>query len=62
VSAYPFLDKVEPPKFLTALSVAQIATGAIVVLPAIPNKIAGAALTAFRRRSGRAIPAHAGPA
>jgi hypothetical protein len=46
-SAYPFLAKVEPPAFLKALSVAEIATGAIVALPIVPNKIAGAALTAF---------------
>jgi uncharacterized membrane protein YkgB len=45
--AYPFLANVEPPKFLKALSIAEIATGAIVALPIIPNKIAGAALTAF---------------
>jgi hypothetical protein len=45
--AYPFLDKVEPPKFLKALSVAEIATGAIVLLPIVPNRVAGAALTAF---------------
>jgi hypothetical protein len=45
--AYPFLTKVEPPTFLKALSIAEITTGAIVALPIIPNKIAGAALTAF---------------
>jgi uncharacterized membrane protein YkgB len=45
--AYPFLANVEPPKFLKALSIAEIATGAIVALPIVPNKIAGAALTAF---------------
>jgi uncharacterized membrane protein YkgB len=45
--AYPFLAKVEPPQFLKALSIAEIATGAIVALPIVPNKIAGAVLTAF---------------
>jgi hypothetical protein len=45
--AYPVLAKVEPPKFLKALSIAEIATGTIVALPIVPNKIAGAVLTAF---------------
>jgi len=45
--AYPFLAKVEPPAFLKALSIAEIATGALVALPIVPNRVAGAALTAF---------------
>jgi len=45
--AYPFLAKVPPPVFLKALSAAEIGTGAALLLPVVPNKIAGAALTTF---------------
>jgi uncharacterized membrane protein YphA (DoxX/SURF4 family) len=45
--AYPFLDKVPPPTFLKVLSAAEIGTGALLLLPVVSNKIAGAALTAF---------------
>jgi hypothetical protein len=45
--AYPFLAKVPPPVFLKALSVAEIGTGAALLLPVVSNKIAGAALTGF---------------
>jgi uncharacterized membrane protein YphA (DoxX/SURF4 family) len=45
--AYPFLAKVPPSTFLRALSVAEIGTGAALLLPVVPNKVAGAALTAF---------------
>lgn len=45
--AYPFLAKVPPPTFLKALSVAEIGAGAALLLPVVPNKVAGAALTAF---------------
>jgi hypothetical protein len=46
-SAYPFIDKVPPPRFLKALAAAEICTGALVLLPIVPNKLAGAVLTAF---------------
>lgn len=45
--AYPFLKKLEPATFLKALSVAEMATGAALMLPLVPNRVAGAALTAF---------------
>lgn len=45
--AYPFLAKVPPPTFLKALSVAEICTGAALLVPVVPNKVAGAGLTAF---------------
>jgi hypothetical protein len=45
--AYPFLANVPPPKFLKALAIAEIGTGAALLLPVVPNKLAGAALTAF---------------
>jgi uncharacterized membrane protein YkgB len=45
--AYPFLSKVQPQTFLKALAVAEIGTGAALLLPVVSNKVAGAALTAF---------------
>ena len=45
--AFPFLAKVPPTTFLKALSVAEITVGAALLTPIVPNKVAGAALTAF---------------
>jgi uncharacterized membrane protein YphA (DoxX/SURF4 family) len=45
--AYPFLRKVPPTTFLKALAAAEIGTGAALLLPFVPEKVAGAALTAF---------------
>lgn len=45
--AFPFLAKVPPATFLKALSVAEITVGATLLTPVVPNKVAGAALTAF---------------
>ena len=45
--AFPFLSKVQPGTFLKALSVAEISTGVLLLTPVVPNKIAGAVLTAF---------------
>lgn len=45
--AFPFLAKVRPTTFLKALSVAEIAVGAALLTPLVPNKVAGAALTSF---------------
>ncbi|HTX83195.1 MAG TPA: hypothetical protein VME44_13490 [Streptosporangiaceae bacterium] len=45
--AFPFLAKVPPTTFLKALSVAEIGVGAALLTPIVPNKVAGAALTAF---------------
>jgi hypothetical protein len=47
VSAYPFLAKVPPATFVKALSVAEIGVGAALLTPVVPNRVAGAALTAF---------------
>jgi len=46
-SAYPFLARIPPARFLKMLSIAEMATGVALLLPVIPNRIAGAALTAF---------------
>jgi uncharacterized membrane protein YphA (DoxX/SURF4 family) len=45
--AYPFLAKVPPATFLKALSAAEIGVGAALLTPVVPNRVAGAALTAF---------------
>jgi uncharacterized membrane protein YphA (DoxX/SURF4 family) len=45
--AYPFLRKVPPTSFLKALAAAEIAIGATLLLPIVPNRLAGASLTAF---------------
>ncbi|GIG29413.1 MauE/DoxX family redox-associated membrane protein [Cellulomonas marina] len=46
-NAYPFLEDVEPRTFLRALSAAEIALGAALLLPAVPTKLAALALGAF---------------
>ena len=45
--AYPILARVPPPTFLKALAVAEIGLGASLLTPVVPNRLAGAALTAF---------------
>jgi uncharacterized membrane protein YphA (DoxX/SURF4 family) len=45
--AYPFLAKVPPRTFLKALALAEMGIGATLLTPLIPNRIAGAALSAF---------------
>jgi hypothetical protein len=47
VGTYPFLAKVPPATFLKGLAAAEIAVGAALVTPFVPNRLAGAALTAF---------------
>src|SRR3712207_3353519 len=44
---YPFLGKMQPQQFATALSTAEIAIGAALLTPFVPTAVAGAALTAF---------------
>ena len=45
--AYPPLGRIPPETFLKMLAAAEIGTGAALLLPVVPNKLAGAALTAF---------------
>lgn len=45
--AYPFLADVAPRKFLKALAAAEIAVGAVLLVPLVPTRFAGAVLTAF---------------
>jgi uncharacterized membrane protein YphA (DoxX/SURF4 family) len=45
--AYPFLNRIPPLTFLKALSTAEIAIGSLLLTRLVPNRLAGAALTAF---------------
>jgi uncharacterized membrane protein YphA (DoxX/SURF4 family) len=45
--AYPFLRGLSPTTFLKALAAGEIATGSALLIPVIPNRLAGAALTGF---------------
>lgn len=46
-AAYPQVAKLEPEKFLRLLSTAEIALGAALLIPIVPARLAGAALTGF---------------
>ncbi len=46
-TAFPFLAGIPPATFGKLLAGAEIATGAALLLPVVPNRLAGAALTAF---------------
>jgi len=45
--AFPLFAKVSPATFLKALALAEIGVGAALLTPVVPNRLAGAALTAF---------------
>ncbi len=45
--AFPFLKDIPPAQFLKALSVGEMVTGALLLVPIVPNAVAGAALTGF---------------
>lgn len=45
--AYPVLAQLPPTVFLRALAAGEIALGTALILPLIPDRLAGAALTAF---------------
>ena|SRR5688500_2911235 len=45
--AFPFLADVPPAKFLKGLAAAEIGIGVALLLPFVPNRLAGASLTAF---------------
>ncbi len=44
---YPFLAKIEPPKFVRALAIGEIGIGSVLLTPFIPAWVAGAVLTGF---------------
>jgi hypothetical protein len=47
VGTYPFLDKVDPVTFTKLLCAGEIALGTALLVPFVPNKLAGAGLGAF---------------
>jgi uncharacterized membrane protein YphA (DoxX/SURF4 family) len=46
-AAFPFLGEMEPEQFLRLLAASEIATGAALLLPIVPSRLAGLALTGF---------------
>ena len=46
-NAFPVLKSIDAPKFLRALSAAEITTGLVLLAPFVPAGLAGAALTGF---------------
>ncbi len=46
-NAFPVLRRVPPRRFLRLLSAGELATGALLLAPAVPNGVAGSALTVF---------------
>ncbi len=46
-AAFPFLKDIPPEKFLRMLAAGEIATGTALLLPLMPSKLAGLALTGF---------------
>ncbi len=46
-AAYPFLKEIPPEKFLRLLAAGEIATGAALLLPVVPSRLARPALTGF---------------
>jgi hypothetical protein len=47
VGTYPFLGALKPKDFAKLLSVAEIALGSALLLPVVPDALAGAGLVAF---------------
>jgi uncharacterized membrane protein YphA (DoxX/SURF4 family) len=45
--AFPVFQSVDAVQFARVLAVSEIALGAALLLPVVPNRVAGAALTAF---------------
>jgi hypothetical protein len=45
--AFPFLKDWDPEDFVKALSAGEMTVGSLVLLPLVPNKLAGLALTGF---------------
>jgi uncharacterized membrane protein YphA (DoxX/SURF4 family) len=45
--AYPFLRRIPPTTFLKGLAAAEIGLGTALLAPVVPNRLAGAGLTAF---------------
>jgi uncharacterized membrane protein YkgB len=45
--AYPFLKNIQPTTFLKALSVGEMTTGTLLLIPFVPQAVAGVALSTF---------------
>ena len=45
--AYPFLGKIKPKDFARILAVSEVALGSALLIPFVPDVLAGAGLTAF---------------
>jgi uncharacterized membrane protein YphA (DoxX/SURF4 family) len=45
--AFPFLKSIPPDRFLKLLAAGEIVTGSILLVPFVPNLLAGLALTGF---------------
>nr|WSW71271.1 hypothetical protein OG461_01605 [Streptomyces sp. NBC_00995] len=46
-TAYPFLKKIEPGRFVRLLAWSEIAVGGSLLVPLVPTRLAGLALTGF---------------
>lgn len=46
-TAYPFLGRIPPDRFVKLLSIAEMSLGAALLLPVVPTAVAGLGLTAF---------------
>jgi hypothetical protein len=46
-NAFPVLQRIPPERFLRLLAASEIAIGTALLVPAVPNALAGAALTGF---------------
>ena len=44
---YPFLSKIEPPKFVRALAIGEIGVGSVLLAPIVPAWLAGGVLAGF---------------
>lgn len=45
--AYPFLGKLKPAAFLRALAIGEIVTGSLLLIPFVPQALAGVVLSTF---------------
>jgi uncharacterized membrane protein YphA (DoxX/SURF4 family) len=45
--AFPFLKSIPPERFVKVLAAGEVLTGALLLVPFVPNAVAGAALTGF---------------
>ncbi len=46
-NAYPFLKDIPAPRFLRILAAGEVITGSLLLVPFVPNAVAGFALTGF---------------